>query len=103
MGPIQYIPCPECGVLMNRRNFGGTSGIIVDVCSVHGTWFDAGELAAVLAFVESGGPVQPKRPEPREPRKVEFVDLVRSDPTPLELGTVARELLAFVLSLLKKR
>ncbi len=41
--------------MMNRKNFGASSGVIVDVCAKHGTWFDAGELPRVLAFVESGG------------------------------------------------
>jgi hypothetical protein len=40
---------------MNRRNFGGSSGVIVDVCSSHGLWFDLGELPRVLSFVEAGG------------------------------------------------
>jgi len=40
---------------MLRRNFGGQSGIIVDVCAVHGVWFDRGELPRVLEFVERGG------------------------------------------------
>jgi len=50
-----YIPCPECAVLMNRKNFGGTSGVVVDVCKKHGTWFDEGELPRVLEFVTAGG------------------------------------------------
>jgi len=50
-----YIPCPACASLMNRKNFGGMSGVIVDVCKKHGTWFDLGELPRVLAFVASGG------------------------------------------------
>jgi Zn-finger nucleic acid-binding protein len=41
--------------MMNRRNFGGQSGVIVDVCAKHGTWFEAGELPRALEFVESGG------------------------------------------------
>ncbi|HEX6764098.1 MAG TPA: zf-TFIIB domain-containing protein [Polyangiaceae bacterium] len=52
---VRYLPCPSCKALMNRKNFGGESGVVVDVCSAHGTWFDEGELPAVLAFVESGG------------------------------------------------
>jgi len=35
---------------MNRINFGRTSGVIVDVCKKHGTWFDGGELTQVIAF-----------------------------------------------------
>jgi len=52
---VHYVACPVCGSMMNRRNFGGGSGVIVDVCARHGTWFDAGELPRVLSFVESGG------------------------------------------------
>jgi Zn-finger nucleic acid-binding protein len=40
---------------MLRRNFGRISGIIVDVCTAHGTWFDTGELPRILAFVGQGG------------------------------------------------
>jgi hypothetical protein len=40
---------------MNRSIFGKASGVIVDVCNAHGTWFDARELTASLAFIESGG------------------------------------------------
>jgi Zn-finger nucleic acid-binding protein len=57
VGAVRYVPCPSCHSLMNRKNFGGASGVVVDVCSTHGTWFDEGELPAVLAFVESGGAV----------------------------------------------
>jgi Zn-finger nucleic acid-binding protein len=52
---VRYVSCPACRALMNRRNFGAGSGVIVDVCSKHGTWFDTGELPRVLAYVESGG------------------------------------------------
>jgi Zn-finger nucleic acid-binding protein len=55
LGEVKYLPCPECRATMNRRNFAGASGIIVDVCHQHGIWFDGGELPAVLSFVESGG------------------------------------------------
>jgi Zn-finger nucleic acid-binding protein len=53
--PIRYVPCPACEQLMHRRNFGRSSGIIVDICHPHGTWFDSGELPRVLAFVQRGG------------------------------------------------
>ena len=52
---VRYVSCPACRALMNRRNFGAGSGVIVDVCGKHGTWFDPGELPRVLAYVESGG------------------------------------------------
>jgi hypothetical protein len=40
---------------MNRINFAHTSGVIVDVCTSHGTWFDADELRRVLEFITAGG------------------------------------------------
>lgn len=55
LGAIRYLSCPECRVTMNRRNFAGSSGVVVDVCHRHGVWFEGGELPAVLQFVETGG------------------------------------------------
>lgn len=52
---VRYVSCPQCHHSMNRVNFGKVSGIIVDVCKAHGTWFDAGELTRVVAFAASGG------------------------------------------------
>ena len=52
---VRYVPCPECARLMNRVNFGKRSGIIVDSCSQHGTWFDADELRRVVEWVRDGG------------------------------------------------
>ncbi len=52
---IRYRRCPMCNEWMQRRNFGATSGVVVDVCAPHGVWFDAWELQQVLSFVEAGG------------------------------------------------
>ena len=52
---VTYIPCITCGEIMNRTVFGRISGVIVDVCKDHGVWFDAGEIASVIAFIEAGG------------------------------------------------
>lgn len=52
---VRYRACGSCGNILTRRNFGGGSGVIVDVCREHGVWFDAEELTAVLRFVASGG------------------------------------------------
>lgn len=52
---VTYIPCPLCRSTMNRMNFGKVSGVIVDVCRLHGTWFDAGELTRVVAFAANKG------------------------------------------------
>lgn len=51
---VRYVPCPTCSQLMNRRNFGDASGVVVDVCSKHGVWFDQGELLQVLSFCSTG-------------------------------------------------
>lgn len=52
---IQYVPCPDCGHLMNRSNFARVSGVIVDICKKHGIWFDAEELPRVIEFIRKGG------------------------------------------------
>jgi Zn-finger nucleic acid-binding protein len=52
---VRYRPCPQCGNLMNRTNYGRISGVILDACKQHGLWFDQDELRRVLAFIEAGG------------------------------------------------
>ncbi|MDQ6653487.1 MAG: zf-TFIIB domain-containing protein [Acidobacteriota bacterium] len=54
-GTLHYVPCPECSQLMNRINFARCSGVIVDVCKGHGTWFDRDELSRIVAFIRCGG------------------------------------------------
>lgn len=50
-----YRKCPECGAMMQRRNFGRRSGVVVDWCASHGTWLDAHELEDIASFVIEGG------------------------------------------------
>jgi len=50
-----YRPCPVCGRLMNRRNYGQHSGVIIDACAEHGAWFDRDELAEILEWIRTGG------------------------------------------------
>ena len=52
---IAYVPCPNCGELMNRNNFAAASGVIVDICKRHGVWFDADELSSIVEFIRKGG------------------------------------------------
>lgn len=54
-GARMYIKCPSCHVVMNRKLFAAGSGVIVDVCRAHGTFFDVGELPAIIEFVMQGG------------------------------------------------
>jgi Zn-finger nucleic acid-binding protein len=52
---VRYRPCPKCGQLMNRFNFGHTSGVVIDQCKGHGIWFDKDELRRIVEFVRAGG------------------------------------------------
>jgi Zn-finger nucleic acid-binding protein len=52
---VRYVPCPECDQLMNRVNFARCSGVVVDVCKGHGTWFDRDELRRIVEFIRGGG------------------------------------------------
>lgn len=54
-GARMYIKCPACSTVMNRKLFATGSGVVVDVCRKHGTFFDAGELPAIIEFVQRGG------------------------------------------------
>ena len=50
---IRYLRCPVCGDMMNRLNFANFSGVIVDVCRLHGTWFDRDELRRIVEFIRA--------------------------------------------------
>lgn len=66
---VKYVPCPLCHTSMNRVNFGKVSGVIVDVCRAHGTWFDGGELTRVVAFAASGGLAKTRAREAQEKKE----------------------------------
>ena len=50
-----YVKCPHCRQLMNRVNFAKCSGVIIDACRQHGTWFDLNELRRSVEFIRAGG------------------------------------------------
>ncbi|MGA2960584.1 MAG: zf-TFIIB domain-containing protein [Candidatus Korobacteraceae bacterium] len=52
---IRYFPCPMCQQLMNRVNFAHYSGVVLDVCKAHGTWFDKDKLRRTVEFIRAGG------------------------------------------------
>lgn len=52
---VRYVKCPECQQLMHRVNFAKCSGIVVDICKGHGTWFDRDELQHIVQFIRTGG------------------------------------------------
>ena len=61
-GPA-YVPCPTCKSLMSRRNFGRSSGVLIDLCRGHGVWLDHRELERILEFVRAGGLAKARRNE----------------------------------------
>jgi Zn-finger nucleic acid-binding protein len=52
---VRYIPCPDCGKLMNRVSFGYRSGVVVDQCKEHGVWLDNGEIVHLMEWKKAGG------------------------------------------------
>lgn len=52
---IKYIKCPVCHQFMNRKNFGHSSGVIIDQCNKHGIWLDSGEITHLLEWKKAGG------------------------------------------------
>lgn len=50
-------PCPTCGASMDASRVGGDSGeVLVDVCTLHGTWFDRNELQAIARHLHAARP-----------------------------------------------
>lgn len=55
--------CPCCEVTLEDAVFGGyASGIAIDYCRNHGTWFDRGELTAALDWMRSKRKGEPPAP-----------------------------------------
>jgi Zn-finger nucleic acid-binding protein len=52
---VHYLGCPNCGKLMNRTNYGGGSGIVINVCKGHGVWLDRDEMRQIVEFIRAGG------------------------------------------------
>lgn len=69
VGRVVYRRCPACEQMMARRNFARISGVILDSCPGHGTYFDAGELPDVVEFVRGGGLELAQRKENDELRR----------------------------------
>ena len=53
-----YKPCPVCGKLMNQQNYGQVSGVVIDRCSDHGVFLEAGELQKLAMWIKAGGHLQ---------------------------------------------
>ena len=51
---FRYLRCVVCRDLMVPRNYGGDSGVLIDICRDHGVWLDHSELEKIVAYVRSG-------------------------------------------------
>jgi Zn-finger nucleic acid-binding protein len=91
---VRYVACPACGALMNRSNFGANSGVIVDVCAKHGTWFDAGELPRVLSFIESGGLTRTRQRQAEEQARLKREQAAAAHPPPSLGSTLGADVTA---------
>lgn len=47
------VSCSRCGRPTDRATFGVRSGVVVDICAMHGIWFDAAEITRALDFARS--------------------------------------------------
>ena len=79
---VRYLHCPECHTLMNRVNFAGRSGVIIDTCRGHGTWFDRDELQHIVEFIRAGGL------EAAREREREQLEAARRRPPPASIGPI---------------
>jgi Zn-finger nucleic acid-binding protein len=88
------VSCPLCGKPMPRVRVAKTT-IDLDTCNAHGTWFDRGELAAVLDALRPR-PTPPDRPlialpvdVPLDPREIPNFRAGTLTPGVAEAGLVA--------------
>lgn len=77
---VNYVPCPQCSQLMNRINFARCSGVIVDFCKGHGTWFDRDEVSRIVEFIRGGG-LEESRNREKEDIKEERLKLLEQQRT----------------------
>jgi Zn-finger nucleic acid-binding protein len=75
---VTYIPCPHCSKIMNRRNHGARSGVILDACKDHGIWLDAGELNRILHWHQAGGSILHQQLEDEKQRIEEKQNKVKA-------------------------
>ncbi|MBK8254593.1 MAG: hypothetical protein IPK82_18235 [Polyangiaceae bacterium] len=59
-------------MLMRRVQFGRTSGVVIDICWDHGTWFDNGELSAMIRYAAPRVHKHPQEPTEADLRQEEL-------------------------------
>jgi Zn-finger nucleic acid-binding protein len=84
---ISYLRCPECKNMMNRKNFARVSGVIIDLCSRHGIWFDSGEMEKIMHFIAHGGLKRAREAEVQKQKEEAQLARLRRDRIAAEPGT----------------
>lgn len=86
---MQYVKCPKCGVLMNRKLFAKRAKVILDVCRKHGMWFDEYELRAIAVFGARGGvPEVDEKPRAKPPVREPLPNMAEAEKRSSLLGTL---------------
>jgi len=88
---VTYVRCPVCHTMMNRKNFAQISGVIVDVCGHHGTWFDPGELEKLMDFIARGGLLKARAKEEERRKDLEILERLREEE--IRAGGMSRSIL----------
>lgn len=83
---VTYIRCPDCDAMMNRRNYGPRSGVIVDQCREHGMWLDGRELSLLLKWTKAGGQMYQQKRLAREEQERIIKESHRVSNKPLTLA-----------------
>lgn len=68
---VVYRRCPVCSEFMNRVNFGGRSGVIIDRCR-DGVWLDGGEFQQLARWWRTGGKLRHQVNEIERVRRLEI-------------------------------
>ncbi|MEM9293302.1 MAG: zinc ribbon domain-containing protein [Acidobacteriota bacterium] len=105
-GGRAYRPCIHCGRLMNRRNYGRGSSVVIDSCKEHGAWFDFEELAKILVWLRQGGAQRQRwkegemaREEERRRRSLAEVEVPRGMFSKADSGTNTMDVLGDFLDI----
>lgn len=72
--PPRWLRCPVCDTPMTPRNYERFSGVVLDFCTAHGVWADAGEVERARAFLAAGGRERRARKEAEERRLAASVE-----------------------------
>lgn len=77
--PTRWLKCPVCDAPMTPRNYERFSGVVLDFCTAHGVWADAGEVEKARSFLAGGGKERRSRKESEEKRLAASAERVGRD------------------------